>query len=298
MFDDLYLTAGSATAAAAAVMGAFWKYEDVASAEMKAAVVGWLKYRGPKAPGPGWTDHLVIVFNKIFGERHFTLKCFRRSCLASLIAVCLMFLVWRLLRPQEFGLYFEVHNEISDGLISFFLVFIAFLVNCLPDYVSYMKTRSILRAMSGSQGFLRLFEFALLDTALTIMIFAGGIVFANFALVALFESHWTWMEVWKGLYEYNIGPKALTSTLTLRAPDQGGLTFGVFFYAALFVAAWSWLYGITALVTRFALRVFPRLMTDTVWFFDVEGHPLRSLGCIAGGIVFVFTFLLKEVTRA
>jgi hypothetical protein len=298
MLDDLYLTAGGATAAATAVAGVFWKYEDVASAEMKSAVVGWLKYRGPNAPNLGWTDHLVIAFNKIFGERHLTLKCFRRSCLASLIAVCLMFVVWRVLRPQEFALYFEVHNENSAGLISFFLVILAFFVNCLPDYVSYMKTRSILRVMSGSQDFLRLCAFALLDTMLTIVIFAGGIAFASITLAALFESHWTWTEVWNDLYEYSIGPKALVSTVTLRAPGEGALTFGVFFYAALFVAAWSWLYGITALVTRFALRVFPKLMTRTVWFFDVEGHPLRSLGCIAGGIVFVGMFLLKEVARA
>jgi hypothetical protein len=85
--------------------------------------------------------------------------------------------------------------------------------------------------------------------------------------------------------------------LELQSDYRGDLSLGIFFYAALLVSAWAWLYAVSALLTRFIVRLWPNLMTKTVWFLDVDSHPIRSLGCIAGVIVFVLILALRELAR-
>jgi hypothetical protein len=174
MAVDLFIAA-SALGVAGSVTAAFWKYEDVASPEAKQAVASWLKYRGSDSISSRWADQLVTAFNRIFGERHLSLTCFLRSCLASLIAVSTMCLVWRTLRPEEFAEFYDAF--VSYPLIGWptskmFMLLIIFGFNLIPDYFSYMKSRMILKAMSGSEsGLSRLWQFAILDTFLTATIF-------------------------------------------------------------------------------------------------------------------------------
>jgi predicted outer membrane lipoprotein len=74
--DNLFALLGTAVAAAAAVITAFWKYEDVASLEAKQKVTRWLKYSGPTADHPGWADHLVTAFSKILANGTFLRNAF------------------------------------------------------------------------------------------------------------------------------------------------------------------------------------------------------------------------------
>jgi hypothetical protein len=82
---------------------------------------------------------------------------------------------------------------------------------------------------------------------------------------------------------------------TMEEQPQPYIPPGILTYTALFVSAWCWLYALSALAARFMFRLFPKLLTSTVWFFDIEGHPLRSLGCIAGGIVFIVALAGKAL---
>jgi hypothetical protein len=77
--------------------------------------------------------------------------------------------------------------------------------------------------------------------------------------------------------------------------EEGEFAGGIFFFSALFVSAWSWLYALTALITRLVVRVFPATLQSAGRFFDINGHPLRSLGCIAGGIVFIAVLAAKAL---
>ena len=164
------------------------------------------------------------------------------------------------------------------------LIAVMFVINCVPDYFSYMKTRIILKEITKSEKFSRVFLFAVIDTVLTLLIFVFVLVLADLlflgrdALRTIFETLHRW----------------LPQGLALHAPGAQ-LPIGVFLYAALFVSAWSWLYALSALTTRLMFRLFPKLLTKTAWFFDVDGHPLRSLGCMAGGIVFIAVLALKNL---
>jgi hypothetical protein len=141
MLDGLLGSLGGAAGVAAFVIGAFWKYEDVASPEAKLKVTQWLRYSGPKTGEPGWAQHLVVAFNKIFGERHFSFKCIWRSCMASTIAVVLVSFAWIITRPDEFNSMVTGEKYSLAAKIVGVAVTMATL-NWVPDYFSYMKTRS------------------------------------------------------------------------------------------------------------------------------------------------------------
>jgi hypothetical protein len=276
MLDGLVGSLGVAVGAAATVTGAFWKYEDVASPEAKLKVTHWLTYSGSTAKHPEWADHLVVAFNRIFGERHFSLKCFFRSCLASTIATSAVLLFWVVRRPEEFHSFFEMHiARWGESTPVLAVLVLTIILNYIPDYFSYMKTRLILKWIAKSEGTPRLLALAVLDTILSVVIFILGFLLAMY--FARFE---------KGLPGADESLNMLSQILRVHPIGEGRISFGIFFYAALFVSAWSWLYALSALITRFMVRIFPKLLTSTVWFFDVDGHPLRSLGCIAGGVVF------------
>src|SRR5262249_24471312 len=169
MLDGLFGSLGAAAGAAAAVMGAFWKYEDVASSEAKLTVTHWLSYSGPKGE-PGWPQHLVVAFNRIFGERHFSFKCIWRSCLASTIAVLIFSFVWVTTRPDEFK-SLVTGEKYSIAVLVVGPILATAILNWVPDYFSYMKTRLILKKISKAHGALGLLGFAFIDTVLTIILF-------------------------------------------------------------------------------------------------------------------------------
>jgi hypothetical protein len=284
MIDNLLALIGGALGAGGTVTAAFWKYEDVASLEAKQRVTRWLTYRGSTTDHPGCADHLVTAFNKIFGERHFSAKCFWRSCLASTIAICTMTLAWALLRPEEFSSLYEFLSFYNRTAALATLVIFIILVNCVPDYLSYMKTRMILKKLTRLETTFGVVVFAVLDSALTAMIFLVLFIGMRFAVgIGLgVKSTTVFFEWFKHIFDFH-------------AVNRDTMSPSISFYGALFVSIWSWLYAVSALTTRFMVRLFPRLLKSSVWFFEVEGHPLRSLGCIAGGIVFLGVVAAKAL---
>jgi hypothetical protein len=277
----------------------FWKFEDTASPELKRMVVRWLRYRG--SPSDAWSNQLVRIFTKIFGERHFTWKCFGRSCLASLFAVCMGIALWMTTRTYE-----QLMESLSGSFVSFeeepalypklaptdFAVFVV-LLNCVPDYFSYMKTRVILRWMSNSDRVVHIFLFACLDTVSTVLLFAVGGLIMTFLIVAIswlvLSSH----ELEAFVPAFSEFLNVLVYYLTHSTRELPPL--GIVFYASLFVSVWAWIYASAAFITRFIVNVFPRALPKIVWFFDVDGHPIRSFGCIAGIIVFCGALAVNEI---
>jgi hypothetical protein len=156
------------------------------------------------------------------------------------------------------------------------------ILNWVPDYFSYMKTRLILKRISKVHGILGLLGFAFIDTFLTIILFLltmGLLLFIAKGYVITLPD----LE------------RAFLLTISFHAAN-GELAGGIFFFSALFVSAWSWLYALTVLITRLVVQVFPSTLKSTAWFFDINGHPLRSLGCIAGGIVFACILTAQSLT--
>jgi len=176
---------------------------------------------------------VVEGFNRVFGVQHFTWKCFWRSCAASTSAVFLMTFIWMMLRPEE-ALAFN-RGDAKSSIIMAVLGYLVYgmLVNWIPDYVSYVKTRRILEAMSNSNRFRRLFLLAVVDKAVSLSVFFA----ANSALKVIVG------PPTRPPYKIPFSHLFVTA-ITLHATRPHSASLGVSLYAALFVSAWAWLYAI------------------------------------------------------
>ena len=58
---------------------------------------------------------------------------------------------------------------------------------------------------------------------------------------------------------------------------------GIFIYSSLFTIAWMWLFLASGWAVRFLAWTDPGWQ-KLKWFLDIENHPLKSLGIVAGVI--------------
>jgi len=75
-------------------------------------------------------------------------------------------------------------------------------------------------------------------------------------------------------------------------PLKGNFFFGpsagtIFLLSTLLTSSWM----ITMIASTLILKFFVPVHRFTAWFFDVKEHPLRSIGTIAGAIIFLGGFI-------
>jgi hypothetical protein len=123
---------------AVTVFGVFELGEKLASQRAKDALSRWLlSFEVRKAETlPDGTREL---FAKIFGERHFSLKCFIRSAVFSLGAMGFIVILLFLISPSGVWTIFRSLNESTFRWLALWLPW-----SILVDYVSLFKTRFIL----------------------------------------------------------------------------------------------------------------------------------------------------------
>src|SRR5262249_16144151 len=122
---------------AGSVLGLFELGERFASQRAKDALSKWLlTFDVQKATTlPHGTQEL---FERIFGERHFSLKCFVRSAAFSLGAITFITILRLLIAPED------ALSEASDSNLAL-VVFIALWLtwSIIIDYFSLFKTRVV-----------------------------------------------------------------------------------------------------------------------------------------------------------
>ena len=215
----------------------------------------------------------ATLFDKVFGEKHFARRCFYLSGLASLLAsgiVLAVFLAtgfggWSTTRVipwspdlQDPGyplkihrIWPEGHGVSSSNVVSFLASAVYF--NLVPDYLSLLETRWVIRRMEKGNGLLKGIAIDLVATTAISM-----------ASVLLILAVTGWPD----------GPTGPLDVVTGRSE------FSPFFYTAFFTSVWLWLYGASVLVSRALVKV-----NAGVGFLlnltDVEEHPLRALGFVS-----------------
>lgn len=253
--------AGAWATIATGVWYLFDRAEATASRAGRATVTKWLKGLRPGQLLIAWPDSFIQAFDRLFGAKHVSWRCFAVSSVASLFAVLASVLMWAALRPDEF---FAFTRKLDSATIQVFLL-IVIAVNLIPDYISLLETRYVILWMSRRPTWTVIASLLVVDVMATALI----------ALAALVAFYW----VYEGTI---VGALSIVPVfvLRLRALDPGDGTPGIFFYAAFFTSVWVWLYALAACgaaVGHHALkgtRAFAR-------FFDIEKQPLRSMGYVA-----------------
>src|SRR5262249_50998177 len=127
--------------------GIIWKFfervEGVLKDETKKEIGIWLLHvKVGHHVGP-WPDTFAKVFDRVFGSKHLSLKCFLRSCVASLFMVIIATLFTVSMNSDLKASLNKAGFFTWDIIVAGGSTALAF--NILPDYLSLLKTRWLLR---------------------------------------------------------------------------------------------------------------------------------------------------------
>ena len=245
----------------------FEKAEKAVSGEARTRVSQWLLNLEPAASIRTWPESFARVFDQIFGSRHFSVRCFYRSSLASLAAVAVITLLIMALLPSLAII------QPGDGFILrpyLGQIGLLVMINLLADYLSLLETRHVIRWMKARSTWLVVVGVLIFDLVATTLIWSTFAVGSfDFLLQFLATSEgWDW-----------ISPAVMAGALAQRI-------FLVLFLSTFFTSVWLWLYAGSVLLSRLLLR-----MNDGVGFLlrvtDVERQPFRSMGFVSVIIVSV-----------
>ena len=277
---DLYLTAWAATTAG--IWFLFEKAETALSIETREKVAGWVRERELQSGIGSISGNFTVLFDRVFGERHLSWRCFFRSSLASLVFVLCVYLG---------AASFTLDNSIERspeylpkvGDVRHILWYIAFF-NLIPDYLSLLETRWAITWARSSGRFLWVIVADAVLTGLISAAFIIGVVLTP-PLIEVAVTPVTTGDLTTRLFGGELSGW-LRGLFVDFGTDPREPGFAIFFYSAFFTSIWLWLYAASVLLSRLLLR-----MNDGLGFMlrvtDVERQPFRSMGFV--GVVIVST---------
>lgn len=274
-----------ASGAAAATYGFFLVLEKFNfSAEFRGAVAENLKEFSHETMAKV-LDATIGIFNRIFGEKHLSWKCIRRSLLLSVFANVFAFVLVILLNPKSQLLS---NDDSQADLIDAALWC---LLAAIPDYLNLYKTRIVMGFIANHKTS----STALLLTALFVDVSVGLVVFNYlFEVISSLRPLWGGDMDFSGLAEnlFALPEPAHLLWLLYNADYQSA-----FFYTSMIPSIWFWTVIGSLLIGRllFSGRTVISFLRKAV-NIDIDGAPLQSLGTVAAGLVFVAVTIWLTLT--
>jgi len=256
------------------VIDKFFKFvEEKLTDDTKLEIAVWLLGVKVGQKLEPWPETFAKVFDRLFGSRHISWKCFGRSILSSYtLGVIALFVFSPEVGPTTVGLIKDHHLLlVLVDLVGMFLI-----INALPDYISLLKTRWLLERMRSVSLYFYP-AILLLDLIITVgLSFVGYLAYLYFArvLYALLVNPNAEMEI--------IMPNRIIDVLPFLLFIARKHPFVVF--PAFFTSIWLWLYAGSGFLLKFARR----FDIGFEWFnrkFDIEKRPLQCIGLVSGVLV-------------
>jgi hypothetical protein len=319
-------------AAGGVLAGIVWKFfervETVLTDDTKLEIAVWLLGVKVGEKVEPWSGTFAKVFDRVFGAKHLSWKCLTRSCLATLASCFLTsFLVYIYLRPRTLPNYPSTsHLEWGPLLAnsSAAFVFVFFFA-----YLSLLETRFILKLLLRSSSWLIVLGLLVTDVVMTGLTGALPSYLANvgptvhpvasylhqLALdrqsdeLAKAELEQTQAELQHenppDLFHQQVVNRERRETegefrkLALDEkdlPNQALFRILIIWLPTFFTSIWLWLYA----GSGFILKAARRFDIGFDWFnrhFDIEKHPLQSIGLVASALVAVVYWTVVVVSR-
>ena len=276
----------------AGVLALFDYADKAASSEGKKWARALLDF-GWKDTVTQWPSVFCEMFDSIFGKRHFTWRCFWRSCVASVVAVVICSLIFWWLRPEHTPM--AIGFRMTEWVLG--IIGIIAVVNLFPDFVSLLETRLILRLLRGGRSRWTTICAALIaDFLATAVILTMG--FLGLALLGLMHSS-------EPLNTYNYGflntgaslvrGFKLTPLVDYDGTSMGS-SVGVFLWSTYFTSIWLWLYALATFTGKLLLPILNRIEKGKK-YFDIDNKPFLALGWLSVMIITVL-FVVGAVVKA
>ena len=265
-----------------ACLGAVWalfsRVEDTTAPEAKKATSRWLMNLRVEGLFSTWPSRFAALFDHVFGERHLSWKCFRRSCLASVAAVGVVALAattWGGLGGAMTSLWSLPPGPAVVNWAGRLLFVAGF--NLLADYVSLLETRWIIRVMSRARPATHVGALLLADFVLTVGVITLCVSFSTATAALLVHALGLSQRTAGGGWVFEEGFwDHLRRVLTV---SEDLMPYGVFIYSTFFTSVWVWAYAVAGL----AVKLGGVLGAWGAWVrrvLDIENHPLRSMAMI------------------
>ena len=274
------------------ILGGTWalfdRAETVASAHTRVAISTWLRNIDIAEALGNWPAQFAHVFDAVFGERHLSWRCFYRSSIASLCSVAIVALIWAAIRPNEFDAFAKPAPTFLAPLLVF--VLIAVFSNVIPDYLSLLESRYVIRWMTTNRSVLQILFFLVVDFVATFIIFWIGMLISigGYSLIFGIDPMWALKTAFLNVF------KQLPVWASLSVGKEGRVTVGIFLYSTFFTSAWVWLYVVSSMVVKvvsylgIGIKVLKKVL-------DVEEKPIRSLGFVAMFLVTIVFIIMPFI---
>lgn len=288
---QLFGTSSVPVVVAGSVLGVFELGERLASQRAKDALSKWLlSFDVQKAKAlPDGTQEL---FERIFGERHFSLQCFVRSAAFSLGAMVFVGIIVFMIDPKEAlkmmtNMLFEqricYHFPERNVCGSFYTsVELTLWVpwSILIDYLSLFKTRLILEVFTRLHQRSGIATVAIIGVDFIVykLLFSLGLTLMTAGTMAVGSGSF---GIWLDFFRI----ENIQHTFTTHWKIKDDLIF-VFFWSGFAPSIWMWLYVLALFVARALLRS-ERIVNWLRWCLDVEKNPFRSIGAVAATLAFI-----------
>ncbi|MBM3603922.1 MAG: hypothetical protein FJX25_03995 [Alphaproteobacteria bacterium] len=213
----------------------------------------WLQGKREK----NWTQLFCNLFDTLFGAHHISLKRFRRSAFASVLAVLILYVllahVLGVLGTRTFG-RLDLWQAVGTLVM----------VNIVADYISLIETRWLLgrfqrvRSVAGQAVLL-----------LADLIFTGAIIFLLLAAYSYLVT---------GEVPPPIEVLALFSV------------YSIYFYSTFLTSVWAWLYC----VSSWFVRLYTQAKLNRI--LDVA-KPVQQIALVGAGLILLGSLALGPLLR-
>jgi len=164
-------------------------------------------------------------------------------------------------------------------------------VNLIPDYLSLLESRYIIRLMSRAGQEHKILVLLVLDFVVTALIAIVSIIYFQVRIgAALFDFPSISINSMDDLYftiQYKIA--------SFHSLSSYVLSLAVFFYSTFFTSVWVWLFALSGMVVKIA-GYFTSVLSRIAKILDIENKPLRSMGFVSIALV-TLLFLVSPFLR-
>jgi len=241
-----------AFACASFVTGAFIFIENrILPDSSKASLALWLMGTSENT----WAKQFGGFFDGVFGKKHFSLRRIVTSALFSVVSVLVLYVMF----THILGI---TTVRVDDGMAVEDVLVLGLIINILPDYLSLIETRWLLKRFERVRSFSGQLAVLALDFA-----FSGAIIWAVINAVRLANG------------DAYLSPFEMMLAFSMYA---------VFFYSTFATSVWAWLYCVSTWMVRFFSSKASTIL------MNVEHKPLTQVGFAAGVLVFT-VFTLKAL---